>query len=234
MGGITGGKGGKNGENESANALADMAGEMYKETRPLRTPMINRGTRFLQGNLDVTASPMWGASRSGIDTGYAQARENLFATVPRGGALYGQLGDVERARAHDMAMARGTIAEGELNRALQLGTWGAAQGTQGLGSAASAQAQQLAAQQQAKGAKGQGLGQLGGAAMGAYAMGAFSDRRLKRDILRIGTLSNGVPLYQFRYIWGGPVHLGVMADEVPWARVLHPSGFWLVDYSRVI
>lgn len=75
-------------------------------------------------------------------------------------------------------------------------------------------------------------GSLGGAAILA------SDRRLKRDIKRIGETSQGIPLYEYRYIWDGVEtrHRGVMADEVrkviPEA-VLTVNGFDMVDYSRI-
>lgn len=82
-------------------------------------------------------------------------------------------------------------------------------------------------------------GTAGGAAIGGL-MGAFSDRRLKRDIERIGTrLANGLPLYRYRYVWDDPQvsRIGVMADEVsgvaPWAVWRDPSGFDKVDYSAI-
>ena len=75
------------------------------------------------------------------------------------------------------------------------------------------------------------MGGLGSAA-GAAGMFGFSDRRLKRNIQKIGE-RNGIPWYSFVYIWGQPA-IGVMADEVPDdARMLHESGFWMVDYSKV-
>ena len=64
-------------------------------------------------------------------------------------------------------------------------------------------------------------------------VGMFSDRRLKTDIQRVGQTDAGTPIYTYRYIWGGPVHMGVMAQEVPDARVMDPSGFYRVDYGRV-
>lgn len=70
-----------------------------------------------------------------------------------------------------------------------------------------------------------GLGSAAGAA------GMFSDRRLKRKINKIGE-HNGVNWYEFEYVWGEQA-VGVMADEVPHAAFEHPSGFLMVDYSRV-
>lgn len=61
----------------------------------------------------------------------------------------------------------------------------------------------------------------------------FSDRRLKTDIRRVGTTDAGVPIFTYRYVWGGPVHMGVMAQDVPDAAVMTPSGFLAVDYAEV-
>ena len=64
----------------------------------------------------------------------------------------------------------------------------------------------------------------------------FSDRRLKRNIERVGTMQNGLPLYQFDYIWGGPRQTGVMGDEVLAVRpdaVSVVDGFLAVDYSAL-
>ena len=63
-----------------------------------------------------------------------------------------------------------------------------------------------------------------------------SDRRLKKNIKRIGTHVLGIGLYTWDYLWGQPFS-GVMADEVeqvmPEAVVTHPSGFKMVNYSML-
>jgi hypothetical protein len=63
----------------------------------------------------------------------------------------------------------------------------------------------------------------------------FSDRRLKRGIVRIGETSLGLPLYE--YMMFGRRRRGVMADDVeqlvPDAVAVDASGFKMVDYSRV-
>lgn len=80
-----------------------------------------------------------------------------------------------------------------------------------------------------------GLAGLGGAAMRFI---PWSDRRLKENIKRIGTADNGLPIYSYRYVWGGPVHIGVMADDVekvmPEAVHTMPNGFKAVDYERAV
>jgi hypothetical protein len=63
----------------------------------------------------------------------------------------------------------------------------------------------------------------------------FSDRRLKTNIMRIGTTGKGLGIYQYDIF--GASQIGVMADEVqkviPQAVRLHPSGYYMVDYSMV-
>jgi hypothetical protein len=62
----------------------------------------------------------------------------------------------------------------------------------------------------------------------------FSDRRLKHDVRRVGSTEAGTPLYSYKYLWGGPTRIGVMADEAPPDAVRrHFSGFAMVDYSRI-
>ena len=71
-------------------------------------------------------------------------------------------------------------------------------------------------------------------AIGTAAMTAamFSDRRLKTNIERIGTV-NGYPWYSFTYVWGEEAQ-GVMADEVPAEFTGEVGGYKTVDYSRIL
>lgn len=74
------------------------------------------------------------------------------------------------------------------------------------------------------------LGKTVGAAM------MMSDRRLKRDIAQIGALPSGLPLYSFRYVWGGPPQVGVMAQEAAsiFPGAVHSVGGYLcVDYGAI-
>ncbi len=64
-------------------------------------------------------------------------------------------------------------------------------------------------------------------------IGLLSDRRLKTDIRRVGTTDAGVPIYTYRYVWGGPVQMGVMAQDVPDAAFMTDSGFLAVRYEEV-
>jgi hypothetical protein len=64
-----------------------------------------------------------------------------------------------------------------------------------------------------------------------------SDRRLKADVVREGTLPNGLGLYSYRYFWHQTRFVGVMADEVeaimPGAVSVHASGYKMVNYARL-
>lgn len=63
---------------------------------------------------------------------------------------------------------------------------------------------------------------------------AFSDIRLKDNIRRVGQTDAGTPIYAFTYKSGGPMQLGVMAQDVPEASVEDPeTGFLMVDYRKV-
>ena len=78
----------------------------------------------------------------------------------------------------------------------------------------------------------QGLFGLGSAAAMGYFM---SDRRLKSNIVRVGTHPLGIGIYEYDLLSGR--EMGVMADEVltvkPEAVMRHPTGFLMVDYGRL-
>jgi len=64
-----------------------------------------------------------------------------------------------------------------------------------------------------------------------------SDIRLKRDIVELGRLANGLHLYRYRYLWSDTLYVGVMAQEVsataPEAVTRGADGYLRVDYSRL-
>ncbi len=64
-----------------------------------------------------------------------------------------------------------------------------------------------------------------------------SDARAKRDIKEIGVAENGLPLYEFRYIFGRKQYIGVMAQDVlkhtPEAVVRSRLGFYRVNYDML-
>lgn len=89
---------------------------------------------------------------------------------------------------------------------------------------------QLNASQSAMGGLFGLAGSLGSAAI-------MSDIRLKTDISRVGTLDNGLPVYSYRYKAGGPVQIGLMAQDVESVNpdaVVEIEGFKAVDYGRAV
>ena len=74
------------------------------------------------------------------------------------------------------------------------------------------------------------------ASMAGGAMKA-SDIRVKTDISRVGTLDNGLPVYAYRYKSGGPMELGVMAQEVAEVNpgaVAEIGGILHVNYAEAV
>ncbi|EJT06159.1 tail fiber domain-containing protein [Rhizobium sp. CCGE 510] len=65
----------------------------------------------------------------------------------------------------------------------------------------------------------------------------WSDRRLKTNIRRLGTSPAGIPIYAFRYIWGGPLFVGTMAQDLllirPEAVMPTTSGYYMVNYAKL-
>jgi hypothetical protein len=77
---------------------------------------------------------------------------------------------------------------------------------------------------------------LGGGSIGSVVsglFGKFSDVRLKEDIRFIGRSPSGINIYEFKYKHVPGTWQGVMAQEVPWARTMTSTGFYMVDYSKV-
>ena len=67
--------------------------------------------------------------------------------------------------------------------------------------------------------------------------GSRSDIRLKRDIVELDQLKNGIHLYRFRYNWSDQQYVGVIAQEVrrvvPGAVSTGADGYLRVDYSKL-
>ncbi len=65
----------------------------------------------------------------------------------------------------------------------------------------------------------------------------FSDRRLKRDIVRVGQFGDGLGIYAYRHVMGTRRVLGVIAQEVerlrPWALGPKIAGYRTVNYEAL-
>ena len=92
-------------------------------------------------------------------------------------------------------------------------------------------AQMLGAQMGMAGNIISGVAQGGGTAAAA----AMSDRRLKKNINKIGRSPSGLNIYSFEYIsnsYGSGVYQGVMSDEVPLEAIsVNSDGYDMVNYN---
>jgi hypothetical protein len=74
---------------------------------------------------------------------------------------------------------------------------------------------------------------------GIFGLGSaalMSDARLKRSVVRVGTLKPGVGLYSFEYVWGGGPRVGVLAQEVAAvspSAVVDVGGYLAVKYGAI-
>jgi hypothetical protein len=75
------------------------------------------------------------------------------------------------------------------------------------------------------------------AAPGSSSNMSVSDRRLKKNIVRIGTHENGCGIYRFSYLWTDAVHTGAIAqdvlDHMPEAVSIGPGNYLAVDYDML-
>jgi hypothetical protein len=162
--------------------------------------------------------------------GYAPAMRQLSQGVTGQGAAAGLLNSGSTAKA---LQSRGTeLNQGFFNNYLQQ-----LSGLSGLG----LQAGGLVAN---TGQKSTGTSQGGGpSTLGSIAStvggiaSIFSDRRLKRDIERVGEYADGLGIYSYRYVMNAKRILGVMADEVaklrPWALGPTRAGYATVNYGAL-
>ncbi len=211
---------------QAAQAQTQLAQQLVGETAPLRRGLVGDATAFLQGDRDVTGLPEFGAFKTAAEGQFGRARDSIIATTPEGGPLIAALAGLEGDRAGNQALFTGGLASDEVNRALQLGTFGAAQGSQGLGTAGFIQSQRAQAEAQANAGKSQGTGQAVGTAVGKA---IASDRRLKKNITHIG-MYGPYNLYSFDYL-DGTHSVGVMAQEMPDRFVSEVNGYLMVDYG---
>jgi len=78
------------------------------------------------------------------------------------------------------------------------------------------------------------LGSLGKSIKSAFSgFKGFSDARLKEDIKLVGKSPWGINIYSFKYKHTDGTYEGVMAQEVPWAREMTDTGYYVVDYGKV-
>jgi hypothetical protein len=64
-----------------------------------------------------------------------------------------------------------------------------------------------------------------------------SDRRLKRNIAKVGVPDGDIDLYRYQYLWSDEEYVGVMAQDLlgirPDAVVQRDDGYLAVDYAKL-
>lgn len=103
-----------------------------------------------------------------------------------------------------------------------------------LGLSAGQLVTQAGQQSESKSKSKPGLGGFLGQVAGGI---AASDRRLKKNIHKLGEMTNGLGVYQYRYLNNEGPYVGVMADEVekikPEAMGPTIDGYKTVDYGKL-
>ena len=138
---------------QAAQAQTQLAQKLVGQTDPLRAGLINDAEGFLTGGRDVSSLPEFGAFKDSAESQFGRAKDNIIANTPEGGGLIAALTNLEGNRASNQAAFTGDLAGNEIQRALQLATFGAAAGNQGLGQAGFIQTQRAAAEAQQNAAK---------------------------------------------------------------------------------
>lgn len=80
-------------------------------------------------------------------------------------------------------------------------------------------------------------GMMGMAGQGIGMLSMLSDRRAKTGIKPVGKLDNGLTVYSYRYIDGGPTQIGVMAQDVERVKpdaVVEIGGLKHVNYDMAV
>ena len=146
-----GGKGGDATDNPYAAAMAKMGKEIFAETDPMRTSIINSLGGFMgltepmtmttgsgknkkdttfdwlydkygSTNFPSLYSPVYNAAKSGIENAYTQGKNNLIGTLPSGGAKIEALSNLEGQRMGGYQNLSSSIASDLYNKAYGLAT----------------------------------------------------------------------------------------------------------------
>jgi|10_taG_2_1085330.scaffolds.fasta_scaffold01182_5 hypothetical protein len=202
------------------------------------------GQQMMQQNQALSARGMGGGGLSnilGMKTTSAmgeQARQGLLGIQQYGlqagqgfgqlgGQMFGQAAGLGQAASGAYAGARGTQQD-----VLQLQTGANTAAANQMAANFEAQQKYQAQQAAQKSAFGGQMGGLIGKGIATAAM--MSDRRMKRDIIKVGTLDSGLPVYTYRLKGDSKYQMGVMAQELEKTQpenVLTVDGIKYVNYK---
>jgi hypothetical protein len=172
--------------------------------------------------------------------GYAPAMKQLSENVTGQGAAAGLLnsGSTTKALQSSGAALNNQFANNYLQQLAGQAGLGLGAGQLEVGAGQHSTSQGTGSNSNNSGLFGQMSG--GGTGIGGILSLAsmFSDRRLKTEINRLDTLSDGLGIYSFRYLSDTTKRfIGVMADEVarlrPWALGPVIQGYSTVNYGAL-
>lgn len=157
-------------------SAAQMAQQLFAQTSPLREQLVGDMGSFLQGGYNPrnlpAYQPLYAAARTGPESQYNVARENILSNTARGGGQTQALANLEQNRAVQTGNMESLITQDLLGDILGKAYGAAFQTPQvsigGTGSAASSYAARQAALSQSQGTqKGGFYGMMGGLGQGA-------------------------------------------------------------------
>ena len=64
-----------------ADKLAKMGMQYWNQTQPLRNSVIGRSTDFMQGDMDVTQSPVFAAGQNQLEDQYGVAQQQMLSLI---------------------------------------------------------------------------------------------------------------------------------------------------------
>jgi len=108
-------------QNNLSGLAEQIARAQWNDLGPLRGSMIDRSTRFMEGDLDPTESAMYGPIKSSTEQQYGTAKNAIMSSMPRGGTLSDSLAKLEAAKAGTMSELIGKLVEKEYDNAFNLG-----------------------------------------------------------------------------------------------------------------
>jgi hypothetical protein len=183
------------------------------------------------------ASATGGLRGGNIQAALGQFRPQMLQQeIERQYGRLGGLADIGRITQQNLAQIGQSSAAGTGSAGLQTGTNVANLLSQQGAALAGGELGEAKAYGQLFNLPAQFLGmQMGGGKAGGF-NNLFSDIRLKKNIKKISTRSDGLNVYEFEYIWGGGRQVGLMAQEVQGVypdAVSESGGYLMVNYSKV-
>lgn len=211
----------------STNVNNDLIKSTYGSTMSNGVGATNNLSALLTGSGDVAGAKA-GYNNYLQMAGFQPAMTELSRNITGQGAASGLLNSGSTAQALQTKGA-------ELNNSFYNNYLQQLSGLSGLGLNAGGLVANAGQQSKSNGGGPSTLGSIASAVGGIASI--FSDRRLKRDIEKIGEFADGLGIYEYRYVTKAKRVLGVMADEVaklrPWALGPTRAGFATVNYGAL-